>query len=259
VGKEHRLAERRQSILTAIDEIGQVSVARLSARFDVSTVTIRQDLQALSEQGLILRTRGGALSSNSLPEFSFDIRQQQQAAQKTRIGRAAAGLISHGDVVVLDASTTAYAILPFIKKFSELTVITNSLRVATNLLDAPQIHVMLMGGSLRRASISLVGQPQCNWFESIHIQAGFFGARGFTLAEGLTDVNTEEVLMKRAMVGRCQQVVGVLDSRKWGKVSAVTFARLDQISAIITDKSACKAAKDMIDRIRQHNIDVTLV
>lgn len=256
MGKEHRLAERRQSILAAIDEVGQLSVIRLSARFNVSEVTIRQDLQALNEQGLILRTRGGALSTNAMPEFSYDIRQQQQAMQKARIGRTAAGLVTPGDVVVLDASTTAHALLPFLKKLSELTIITNSLRVAANLLDAPHIHVMLIGGSLRRESISLVGQPQCNWFDDINIQFGFFGARGLALKEGLTDVNNDEVMMKRALVKRCRRVVGVLDSRKWGKVAAVTFADLSQIDMIITDKGA---PKDIVNQLCQQGIEVTLV
>jgi DeoR/GlpR family transcriptional regulator of sugar metabolism len=84
LGKEHRLAERRQAILTVLEEVGQLSVASLSERFDVSEVTIRQDLQALSEQGLLLRTRGGALSTNSLPELSFDLRLKRRASVKLR-------------------------------------------------------------------------------------------------------------------------------------------------------------------------------
>ena len=78
MGKAHQLAQRRQQILTALEKAGQLSVADLSVTFDVSEVTIRQDLQVLSEQGLLLRTRGGALSTNTMPEFSFDVRQQQQ-------------------------------------------------------------------------------------------------------------------------------------------------------------------------------------
>ena len=228
----------------------------LSARFGVSEVTIRQDLQALSQQGVLLRTRGRALATSVLPEFSFDVRQQQQAAQKVRIGQAAAGLVRHGDTIILDASTTAQAIIPHLKNLAELTVITNSLKAVMSLLDAPHIHVILPGGNLRRESISLVGPPQDDLLEGINVQIGFFGARGVTVEEGLTDVNLSEVTMKRAMIQRCRQVVGVVDSRKWGNTATATFARLDQVTMLITD---CAAPEELVRELRQRQVEVVLV
>lgn len=256
MGKEHRLAERRQNILAALEEAGQLSVEDLSLRFDVSEVTIRQDLQALSNQGLLLRTRGRAFASTVMPEFSFDVRQQQQAAQKRRIGQAAAAFVGHGDTIFLDASTTAQAIIPHLKTLSELTIITNSLKATMSLLDAPQIQVLLPGGHLRRESISLVGLPQTTLLDNINVQFGFFGARGVTVEEGLTDVNLDEVTMKQAMAERCRQVIGVVDCRKWGHVSAATFARLDQVNVLITDTEAPAA---LVQDIRAGGVDVILV
>jgi DeoR/GlpR family transcriptional regulator of sugar metabolism len=256
LGKAHHLTQRRQQILAALKEAGQLSVAELSSTFDVSEVTIRQDLQALSEQGLLLRTRGGATSTNALPELSFDLRQQQYAVQKAHIGQAAANLVHYGDTIFLDASTTAQTIIPHIKHLSELTVITNSIRVALNLLDTPQIHVILPGGSLRRTSISLVGQLQDTSIEEINIQIGFFGARGVTIDEGLTDVNLEEVALKRSMVEHCKRAIGIVDARKWGKVAAYTIAHLDRIETIFTDTNA---PNDLVEEVRQHNVDVVLV
>ncbi len=256
MGKEHRLAERRKNILTALETAGQLSVVELSLRFNVSEVTIRQDLQSLSEQGLLLRTRGGALSTNTLPEFSFDIRQQQQSDKKVRIGQAAANLVTSGDTIILDASTTAQAMLPFLKSLPELTIITNSLKAALSLLDAPQIQVILPGGTLRRESISLVGYPQNDISKVLNVGLGFFGMRGLTLKEGLTDVNLDEVAMKRTMIERCRQVVGVVDARKWANIAAATFATLNQVDTIITDKSA---PTDLVEQVRQHRVDVILV
>ncbi len=256
MGKEHRLAERRQAILAALEEAGQLSVVDLSARFDVSEVTIRQDLQALSDQGLLLRTRGGALSTSAMPEFSFDVRQQQYSTQKTRIGQAAAGLVSYGDTVFLDASTTVHAIIPHLKNYPELTVITNSLKAALSFLNTPQIQVILPGGNLRRESISLVDPTGDDFLKDINIQIGFFGARGVTVDEGLTDVNQNEVAMKRAMVKRCRRVVGVLDKRKWGKVAAYTFANIEQIDTLITDNDP---ADKLVRHIQQQQVEVILV
>jgi DeoR family transcriptional regulator of aga operon len=256
MGKEHRLAERRQQILDAIEKAGQLSVAKLSAQFGVSEVTVRQDLQALNERGLLLRTRGGALSTNTMPEFSFDVRQHQQAVQKARIGQAAARLVNSGDTIILDASSTVNAIIPHLKNLPELTVVTNSLKAALSLLDAPQIHVIIPGGHLRRESISLVGPTQNELLKELNIQVGFFGARGVTVEQGLTDVNPSEVAMKRAMVERCSRVVGVLDARKWGKVAAYTFADLGHVHTLITD---IEAPHDLVREIRGRQVEVILV
>ncbi|GAB4441279.1 MAG: DeoR/GlpR family DNA-binding transcription regulator [Anaerolineae bacterium] len=256
MGKEHRLAQRRQYIINALSEAGQLTVAELSQQFNVSEVTIRQDLQALSEQGLLQRTRGGALSINAMPEFSFDVRQQQRSAEKARIGLAAAQRVYYGDTIFLDASTTAQAMLPHLKQIPELTVVTNSLKLAFGLLDAPQIQVLMPGGNLRRTSISLVGQTDCDALAGINIATGFFGARGISVPEGMTDVELEEVRMKKMMVERCRQVVGVLDGRKWGKVAASTFASLDKIDIIITDADA---PRELVKQVQAHQVEVVLV
>ncbi|MCP4198532.1 MAG: DeoR/GlpR transcriptional regulator [Proteobacteria bacterium] len=255
MGKEHRLAERRQAILAALEETGQLSVAELSTRFNVSEVTIRGDLEALSQQGLVLRTRGGALATNVLPEFSFDVRQQQFAEQKARIGRAAADIIDDGDTIALDASTTALAIIPHLTSFTELTVITYSLRVAMSLLRQTHVHVFMPGGRLRRQSIALVGQYENTVLTDFHARLGFFGARGLTLGEGLTDVALEEVQMKRTMFARCQTLVALIDSRKWGQIATTTFARLERMDTIITDYDA---PSDLVDEIRGRDIEVIL-
>jgi DeoR/GlpR family transcriptional regulator of sugar metabolism len=204
----------------------------------------------------LVRTRGRAFSTNTLPEFSFEVRQQQQADQKRRIGQVAAQLVNHGDTIILDASTTAQAMIPFIKPISELTVITNSLKVALNLLDAPQIHVVMPGGSLRRESISLVSELQSNGLFDINVRIGFFGARGVTLDEGLTDVNLNEVMMKRAMVAHCRRVVGLVDSRKWGHVAAATFAQISQVHTLITDADA---PADLLEAVRRQGVEVVIV
>jgi DeoR/GlpR family transcriptional regulator of sugar metabolism len=191
-----------------------------------------------------------------MPEFSFEVRQQQNSAEKARIGQAAASLVNHGDTIILDASSTAQAIIPFLKEIVELTVITNSLKTALSLLDAPQTQVFLPGGSLRRESLSLVGQPHDDVLERLNVQVGFLGARGLTLEEGMTDVNLNEVEMKQAMVERCRRVVGVLDSSKFGRVAAATFAPIEQIDTLISD---IKAPTNLVEQLRQQQVEVILV
>lgn len=257
MGKEHRLAERRQAILATIERAGQLSVAELSERFDVSEVTVRQDLQSLSAQGLLLRTRGGALATHVLPELSFDVRQQQHAAKKARIGREAATLLRNEDTLFIDASTTAAAIIPYVRASQlTLTVLTNSLKVAMGLIGAPRVEVIMPAGRLRRESISLVSQTGNDLFNEVFIRVGFFGARGFTLEQGLTEISLEEAQIKRSVVARCQKVIGVIDARKWGQVASMAFASLDEIDALITDEDA---PQNLVAEVRKLGVEVHVV
>ncbi len=256
MGKLQQLAARRQAILSALDETEELSVVELSRRLDVSEVTIRQDLEVLQQQNLLLRTRGGAVKVNTLPELSFEYRQQQQAEQKARIGQAAAQLVRPGDALVIDASTTSQAMIPFLKNIPDLTVLTNSLKVSMSLLRMPQINVMMPGGSLRRDAISLIGHHNTGFFDGLNVRVGFFGARGITVDQGLTDINLQEAQMKRKFVEMCQTVVAVMDGSKWGQIAVVTFANLDEVQCIITDHSA---PKDLVETVRARGVEVNLV
>jgi len=256
MGKEYRLTERRQAIVEALEKAGDLSVIELSQRFHVSEVTIRADLQALSEQGLVQRVRGGAIIATVLPDLSYEVRMQLNAVQKAGIGRMAASMVHDGETIMLDASTTAQAVAANLKGINDLTVITNGLKVAMSLLTYPGIHVIMLGGSVRREGLSLIGPLDCGQVQDVHIRIGFFGARGFTLEEGMTDVNLDEVRTKREMVARCRQVVGVCDASKWGRIATATFARFGQIDAIITD---AKAPPDMVAQVKSRGVDVLLV
>src|SRR5260221_9089429 len=146
------LEERRKSILQRLQQFGRVSVNTLSDDMGVSTVTIRQDLRALEQLGLLKRTYGGAirrLPDQAIAELSFHIRQEQNAAEKEMIARAAAGLVEDGYSIALDASTTAFAMVSYLKKLSSLTVVTNSIAVAQSFLDSPHIEVLMPSGRLR--------------------------------------------------------------------------------------------------------------
>ncbi len=256
MSKLQQLAVRRQAILNALDRAEELSVVELSRQLAVSEVTIRQDLQVLQQQNLLLRTRGGAMKVNTLPELSFEYRQQQQAEQKARIGQAAAQLVRPGDALVIDASTTSQAMIPFLKNIPDLTIITNSLKVGMNLLRMPQIQVMMPGGSLRRDAISLIGHHDTELFKGLNVRLGFFGARGITLEQGFTDINLQEAQMKRKFVEMCQTVVGVVDGSKWGQIAVITFAPLDEVQCIITDDSA---PEKLVDAVRMRGVDVRQV
>jgi DeoR/GlpR family transcriptional regulator of sugar metabolism len=251
------VAERRQLILERIGELGHVAVTALSEELGVSEVTIRADLQALAESNLVFRVHGGAIpASPGLQVLSLALRRQQQVAEKVRIGEAAATMVSHGDAIVLDSSSTALAIAQNLKRCRYLTVITNSLTVAQELLDAPDVTVVLPGGVLRRETASLLGAEGLGMLSKYNVQKGFFGAHGISLREGLTDVSAGEAEIKAPLLAMCREVIAVLDATKWGRVGVASFAALSDLDKVITDGHA---PEELVQSVRAAGVEVILV
>lgn len=250
------LQERRAEIVSLVNERGRVSVAELSQRFGLSRTTIRADLDAIMQQGLLSRTHGGAISSaNNSAEMSFDVGRRLHETAKSIIGAAAAAMIRDGDAIALDASTTALSVAHHLKGFHELTVITNGIHIALSLLHTPGVTVLLPGGFLRPDSVSLIGHDGYELIQKYNFQKGFFGAKGLTLEEGLTDVNRDEVTVKEAMISRTKQVIAIVDSSKWGRVGLASFAAIEQLDCVITDPDA---PEEMVSALRQAGIDVVI-
>ncbi len=249
--------ERRRVILDQLKDEGRVSVKDLSTLMKVSAVTIRQDLRALEEIGLLERTYGGAMRREStavLPEMSFHVRMGKKRREKEAIAAAAAALIHEGYSVALDASSTAFALVPHLKSFKRITVVTNSLITAQSFLDSPQVNVLVPGGRLRRDSISIVGRPE--GLPEVNLNIGFFSARGVALQGGVSDVDADEVAMKQAMVGRCVEAVVLVDGSKWGQVAPYTFIRSELVRHIITSDDA---PPDMVEQFRARDVQVDVV
>lgn len=249
--------ERRRLIVERLQHSGRVSVRELSADLGVSEVTIRQDLRVLEDGGLLDRTYGGAVRRDNpslVAELSFHSRLSKKRRDKDSIAAAAIRLVQDGFSVALDASTTVHALVTPLKTFKKLTIITNSLIVAQHFLDAPQIQVFIPGGRVRRDSISIVGKPE--GLPDINLNIGFFGARGVTVANGITDVDADEVTIKQAMLGRCVQSVVLVDGSKWGQVAPYTFARFSEVSRIITSSDAPPA---LVSRVRDDGATVEVV
>jgi len=235
--KELYLEERQQAILTQIQQQGRGAVVELSRQFGVSEVTIRADLQALADQNLVVRTHGGAIPSSRLPDFSLNVRKQQQVAEKNRIGAAGAKCVLDGEAIFLDASSTALAVAQHLKRHRDLTVVTNSLAAAQLMFDAPGVSVVMPAGTLQRDTVSLVGTLGLEFLQKFNIQKGFFGAHGLSQPEGLTDASAADAEVKHQIVKMCREVYAVLDSTKWGRVGVASFARLEDVHCIITNDS----------------------
>ena len=248
--------ERRQEILKRVNFAGRVEVADLSQLFGVSEVTIRSDLQLLSDQSLVQRTHGGAVPISRIPDLSLSLRRQQQVNEKNRIGAAGAELVEDGDAIFLDTSSTALALANHLRERRDITVLTNSLAIAQILLEVAGTTVVMPGGTLQRETVSLVGTDGLEFLHKFNIRKGFFGAHGIRQPEGLTDVSATEAEVKRNLITQCHEVIAILDSTKWGRIGLASFARLEDIHSIITNTSA---SPEQVEQARALGIRVILV
>lgn len=250
-------SERRQQVARTLQEHPRISVQQLSSLFAVSTVTIRKDLAWLEERQLVVRTHGGAIARQSPQgEQNFDIRAQLLRDEKERIGQFAASIVPDGAAIALDASTTALALAHALRGKHELTVVTNGLRAGMELSSLPGTSVLMSGGMIRRESLSLVGSWGTAMLQRINIKTAFVGARGFTLQEGLTEVSSEEVAFKQALIEAAHEVIALVDHTKWGQVAFATFCSCDRLTGVITDKDA---PEDMLTVLRDRGVTVWTV
>lgn len=228
--------DRRDRMIQILNEEGSVKVDELSEIFDVSTVTIRNDLDFLEKKGIVYRTYGGALLRNNVyNDPSLEEKQKLHAEEKQEIGKKAAEMISDGDSIVLDSGTTTREIAMNIKEKEHLTVMTNAINIALELAALTNITVMLTGGVLREKSYSLVGPEAENTMRNYYFDKLFLGVDGLDLTYGLTTANPQEAQLNRLMVERSNQVIAVTDSSKFGRHSFSFICDLDPISTIITD------------------------
>ena len=249
--------ERQREIAHIVEAQGRVRVTELADRFGVSAVTIRKDLEVLAEADLVIRTHGGAIAARmGRGDIAFDVRDRLQREEKAAIGALAAAHVSNGESIILDASTTGLYLARELKKHDAwhgLTVVTNSIHVATELAGRADITVLLMGGRVR-SSLSVVGELGDAVLDRINVQKAFLGSAGFSLEEGLTEAREEEAQIKRAMVAAAREVYAIIDHSKWGRVASATFCEVVGLTGVFTDAAAPVA---MVDSLRGMGIEVT--
>lgn len=235
-------AEREIKIVNLLKTKGTVHLSELSALLAVSENTIRRDLQHLQDMGMLRRTHGGAIldgdsaGSHGVDDVGWLARQRFLPAEKERIGRKAAELVHNGEAIILDAGTTTMQIARQLHGKHELTVVTNAVNIGLELARSEAITVVLAGGILRELSKSLVG-PQAEEFLSrdIHVDKLFLSAGGVSAEAGVTNANTVEIPIKRAMMRSAREVILVVTHDKIGKRSFGQIAPLSAVHVIVTD------------------------
>ncbi|MEE0867564.1 MAG: DeoR/GlpR family DNA-binding transcription regulator [Clostridia bacterium] len=228
--------ERQQRIIELLHESGAVSVSRLSSEFGVAEETIRRDLEKLEKQEKLLRTHGGAIPvDDSKHEPSIEKRRKLNVEEKKCIARVAAELISPGDTIFLDASTTTFFLARELKGMQNITVITNSLQTMEELSGVDGIKLIGTGGIVG-SNLSFVGSLAENAVrEKYFANKMFFSSRGITLQAGILDSNEQECAMKKCMMENSQQKIYVCEHSKIDRIGFAKLASFEEIDTFVTD------------------------
>lgn len=226
--------ERQQKIIEMLNEKSSLRVAELAEIFNISESTIRRDLQDMEEKGMLTRTHGGAVGINRTSfEPSFKEKETEKHDEKNSIGIIAASMIEDGDTIVLDSGTTTLEIAKHIEA-KDITVITNSIDIASELSNKDNIELIVAGGSLRQNTRAMVGHITESILKNFRVDKAFVGANGISMEEGITTPNFNEAQTKKAMINVANKVIIVADSTKFSKVCFSVICPLRAVSAIIT-------------------------
>src|SRR6202007_2620974 len=227
---------RRQQILNLLEETGTINVNELAERFQVSLVTIRNDLDDLEKEGLLQRTFGGAVFSHrSRFNKSFRERIQQQRDEKRAVAIAALGYIKDGDTIILDAGTSTLALAQLLKERAmSVFVITCSVPAALE-LSSGGYDILLLGGMIRNKSLALLGRETLRIIERYRADKAFLGSTGFTAEMGHSTPNPDDAQIKEALIRIADKTYVLVDSSKYGHNCLTSFAQLGDVHLTITD------------------------
>lgn len=249
---------RRARILEELEIKGQVLVPELSKMFNISEVTIRNDLTQLEKQNRLIRARGGAIKIKYHmmgSDSSFADKQKEFQKEKQFIAKEAIKLIEEGDTIVLDSGSTTTEIAKNLEQFKNLTIITNALNIAIILSEYEGFNIFMPGGSLHKASLSMVGVLANDSFSKFYCDKLFLGVDGFDTTYGLSTPNSEEAHLNQIMIKIAKKVIVVADSRKFKRRRFAFIGPISDIDVVITDSGI---KDDDVKRLERSGIEVII-
>ena len=229
--------ERRQLIMDKIKQDKKVYVSELSQLFRVTEETVRRDLEKLEGDTLLRRSYGGAVlnEQKASEDLSFLKRSTINSETKEYIAQKAQNLISDGDTIMVDSSTTCLALLHHLQNHQDITIITNSIRLAYDFSTSP-FRIISTGGSLRANSMALTGSATCTALERYYADIALISCKGIHEQLGVMESNEEESVVKQVMLAQAKKSLLLIDSSKFDKTAFVKTCELSAIDTLVTDK-----------------------
>lgn len=254
-----KVVKRRKAILDLVLS-GIVNVDELCLNFDVSEATMRRDLSALAQEGLIVRTYGGAAHIGLRePETSVDERRSQHSLQKQAIARAALAHIRDHDTLFLDAGTTTCALAELLEARQGLHVITNNLLALPALTKVLDAKITLLGGEVRGSSLSTFGSAAQAALEHLSADKIFLSADGVVAHLGLCEASADQAYLKTNMMARAAQIFVLADATKLGRALQQHWSPINVPWTLITDSASDESLLTPFDHIRNAAIEIAVV
>lgn len=247
--------ERKDSILQMLEEEGSVKVSKLIKLFGVSIETIRRDLEALEKDGFLKRVYGGAvLKKNEIQKLNYIKREKEFINEKKELAKTAIRYIEEGQSIALNDSTTNIELARELKKnFKELTVITNSLLITNELVDADRFTVISTGGVLNHKERAFYGEFAENLISNFIVDKAFISVSGVSLIRGITDFSPEEVQIQKKLIEISQETIVLADSSKIDTVSLIKVEDIHEVNLIITDS---KLDSKILNKYLKNGIEI---
>lgn len=248
---------RRKKIIEVIQEQPITTPSNLASIFDVSTETIRNDLNYLEEMGLIIKVHGGvAPAMQRGAEVPYDERETVNIFEKKQIAKEALKLIKPGDSIALGAGTTVEELAKLLVNKEGITIITPSLNIANIFINDKKNRVFLIGGWLRKEDMFLHGNYSVDMIRNFYVDKSFVGSAGVSNKYGITDYFEGEVGIVKELMNISKEKYLLADNSKFGNVALLSIAPANKFDAIITDD---KSSVEEIKKLRKSNIDVIVV
>lgn len=228
---------RKKRILEELVQKGKVEILDLVSLLKVSAMTVRRDLDELERQKKLIRTHGGAaLPQAIIAEQSYEQKVSKAHEQKVEIAEIAVDLVKDGMKVLLDSGTTTFQIARLLKSRKNLTIVTNDIKIAAELVDS-SMEVILLGGKVQNDVGAVFGTYAEEMLKNIHVDILFLGAHAVNSTFGITSATFEKAAIKKAMMHASEVVYLTVDAQKFDKKAFAKIADVDSITGIITDQT----------------------
>ncbi|MBR2354429.1 MAG: DeoR/GlpR transcriptional regulator [Clostridia bacterium] len=243
------IGERHRRILEELKKNPEITVRELSILLSVSEPTVRRDFTELHRKGIITKIYGGAILNQGAAdrEIPFLLRENEKSSVKTEMGAKAAEMVKDGMVVMLDGSTSAYHLVPYLARKKDLIVVTSGAKTAVALAEA-NIPTFCTGGKMLIHSFSYVGEQAESFVRRINADLLFFSCHGLSDEGQMTERAIEEADLRRAMFGVCKEKILLCDSSKFGKTCFYNMGSVSEIDGIISEKPLPPTVAEMMKR-----------
>ncbi len=248
--------DRQNEIMKQLRKFRTIKISDISRDLNVTRETIRKDLYEMEERGLIRKVHGGAILNKAKFETKYITRKSTNEIEKRSIAKRAADLVEDGDTIYVDYGTTALFFAQEILSKKDLTILTNSLPIANELVDYSEFEVIIIGGNVRKNEKSLFGPIAYRNIEKLYVDKGFFGIGSIEISAGYTNVHMGEAEVSRLMMNNSQKTIMMADYTKFKSIAMNQVASIEEVDVLVTDSNT---DEEILTQLRERNKKVIIV